>query len=88
MCICRQHSLLSLLCSASLQCLKSKLAGEMQGDNQNWQQKGDVLCAGHILVRFYGERSLMWAKESELEKGCLTEKHIADLQTWSRNRQK
>jgi len=50
--------------------------------------KIDVLCAGHILVRFYGERSLMWAKESELEKGCLTEKHIADLQTWGRNRQK
>ena len=46
------------------------------------------LCAGHILVRFYGERSIMWAKESELEQGCLTERHIADLQTWGRTRQK
>ena len=48
--------------------------------------KGD--CTGHILVRFYGERSIMWAKESELEQGCLTERHIADLQTWGRTRQK
>lgn len=46
------------------------------------------VSAGHILVRFYGERSLMWAKESDLEQGSLTERHIADLQTWGRTRQK
>ncbi len=39
-------------------------------------------------MRFYGERSIMWAKESDLEQGCLTERHIADLQSWGRTRQK
>ena len=39
-------------------------------------------------MRFYGERSIMWAKESELEQGCLTERHTANLQTWARTRQK
>ena len=39
-------------------------------------------------MRFYGERSIMWARESELERGCLTERHTADLQTWGRTRQK
>lgn len=46
------------------------------------------MSAGHTLVRFYGERSLMWARESDLEQGSLTERHIADLQTWGRTRQK
>ena len=47
-----------------------------------------LCCAGSILVRFYGERSLMWAKESDLEEGALTPRHIADLQAWGRTRQK
>ena len=45
-------------------------------------------CAGSILVRFYGERSLMWAREAELEEGALTPRHITDLQLWGRTRQK
>lgn len=39
-------------------------------------------------MRFYGERSLMWARESDLEEGALTSRHIADLQAWGRTRQK
>ena len=51
--------------------------------------EGSLLrCAGSILVRFYGERSLMWAREADLEQGALTPRHIADLQAWGRTRQK
>ena len=48
-----------------------------------------LLCyVGSILVRFYGERSLMWAREADLEEGTLTPRHITDLQLWGRTRQK
>ena len=47
-----------------------------------------LCCAGSILVRFYGERSLMWAREADLEEGSLTPRHITDLQLWGRTRQK
>lgn len=41
-------------------------------------------CAEGVLVRFYGEGSLMWVAEGSLCEGPLEDSHIAQLQAWGR----
>ncbi|EIE26240.1 hypothetical protein COCSUDRAFT_83615 [Coccomyxa subellipsoidea C-169] len=37
-----------------------------------------------VLVRFYGERSMMWVRQEDLRKDSLDDGHVADMQDWER----
>ncbi|KAK9915696.1 hypothetical protein WJX75_002780 [Coccomyxa subellipsoidea] len=37
-----------------------------------------------MLVRFYGERSMMWVREEDLQEGSLDDGHVAEMQNWER----
>ena len=35
-------------------------------------------------MRFYGERSMMWVREEDLQEGSLDDGHVAEMQDWER----
>ena len=41
-----------------------------------------------MLMRFYGERTLMWLREEDLEPGPFGEQHKAELHAWGRANRK
>ena len=43
---------------------------------------------GRVLLRFYGERTLLWARKDGIERGALTERHISQLWAWGRAHRK
>ncbi|CAL8470267.1 g9809 [Coccomyxa elongata] len=39
---------------------------------------------GRLLVRFYGERSMMWVREEDVQEGSLDDSHVEEMQIWGR----
>lgn len=35
-------------------------------------------------MRFYGERSMMWVREEDVQEGSLDDSHVEEMQIWGR----